>query len=247
MIDYSVYRMTPRERRDYYTVSLIALGFTGYLFYHSLLAAGLLCLLSLPLQRLYLAYLKKRRGRALLEGFRDFLYSISASIAAGRQMPQAIASAAEEIKAAYGEESDIARELGHIAGLIESSHADPAQLLRDFAERSGLEDIAAFSAAYSVCLRSGGDIEAVCIKSAELLLDKIEFREAADALIAEKKLDIAILGLMPHGILFFLNVSSYEYIELLYSGAKGRLLMSFALVLIGTALTAGIRITEIEL
>jgi len=247
MTDYSVYDMNRKELRDYYTVSGLVLGLLGYLFYHSLIAAVLLALLAIPLKKLYVSYLIRKRKDHLAEGFRDFLYSISASLAAGRQMPQAIAAAAAEMSASYGENSDIATELAHISALYGSAHADPAELLRGFAARSGLDDIASFAAAYSVCRRSGGDIESVCIKSAELLLDKIEYRESAQALIAEKKLDLAILSAMPPGILFFLNMSSYEYIELLYTSTGGRALMSLALLLMASALAWGLKMMEITI
>ena len=246
MTDYSIYELSRKEMRDYYTVSLIALGFGGYLFYHSIIASVLLCLLSFPLKRLYAGYLRQRRLDELLEGFRDFLYSLSASIAAGRQMPQAVEAAASELGAAWGEDSDIAAEILHISVLGRSAHADTADLLHGLAERSGLEDIASFASACQVCRKTGGDLESVCVKSASLLLDKIDFRESTRALIAEKKLDLIILGLMPPGILFFLNISSLEYIEALYTTAGGRFMMTASLLLMGLALFAGMKITDIS-
>ena len=220
---------------------------TGYLFYHSLLASALLMLAAVPGERFYRSHMAKKRRDRLLEGFRDLLYSISGSVSAGFKMPQAIGLAAEELSAAYGPDSDIAEEAADMDRRYRESHAQVPEMFEELSQRSGLPEIAQFSAACSVCSQCGGDLEDVCMRSASLLLDKLEFRAEVSSMIAEKKLDIAVLTAMPVCILFFLNMSSPDYLDLMYSGLKGRLIMSFCLLLIAAAMALGLKIVRIEI
>lgn len=219
----------------------------GYLFYHSLAASAVLALFAVPGERLYRSHMAQRRKDRLLEGFRDLLYSLSGSVSAGLKMPQAIGLAARELAVSCGEDSDIALELADMDVQYREAHTPVHVLLEDLAARSGLKEIEQFTAAYTVCSEKGGDIESVCVRSASLLLDKLEFQAEAKALIAEKKLDIAVLSAMPPFILFFLDMSSADYLDPLYSGLRGRLIMSFCLLLIAGAVLAGLRIVRIKL
>jgi len=64
---------------------------------------------------------------------------------------------------------------------------------------------------------------------------------------AQKKLDIALLTAMPVLVLLMLNISSFSYIAPLYTGAGGRLLMSFCLCGLIASVFLSIRITEISI
>ena len=228
-------------------MAVLILSVTGYLFYHSLIASALLSLISLPCEKMYRRRMARRRQSELLTGFRDLLYSLSGSVSAGLKMPQALCRAAEELAVSYGAQSDIAVETAYICRQYGEAHTPIAGLLEDLAARSSLPEIAQFAAAYTVCSESGGDIENVCMRSASLLLDKLQFRSEADAMIAEKKLDLAVLTAMPVVILFFLEMSSSDYMALLYESMRGRLIMSFCLLLIAVSLLAGIKIVDVKL
>lgn len=246
MTNYCVYIPSTKELVIYYCISSGLLFLIGLLFYRNIIFSLIFCLLSIPTRKLYLKYKNDKRSEALLEGFRDVLYSFSSSIAAGRQMPQAIADASKQLCASYGEKSDIYVEIAHIDTVYEQTHADIGQLLFDFANRSGLEEIKQFADAYLVCKKCGADLEAVCLKSATLLLDKIEYQSEVKTLVSQKKLDIALLTAMPIVILLFLNLVSYSYIAVLYESLVGRIVMTLCLALIAVALVWGLKIVDLK-
>lgn len=247
MTDYHFYKPNKEELLRYYPAACIALALLGLLFYRSLIMAAVCALAAFPLKRFYGEYLRRRRLENLQEGFRDALYSISGSVAAGRQLPQAISEAALSASSAYGADSDIAKELSHIASVYTESHGDAYALLSDFGRRSGLTEVTQFAQSCSICRRCGGDMEAVALKSASLLLDRIELGREVKGLIKQKKTDIWMLTALPLGTLVFLNLVSYSYLQPLYSGLSGRLLMTLCLLGICAALYWCIRITDIEL
>ena len=247
MTDYNVYRLNRNEILNYYSAAGILLALLGILFYRSLLMAVLCAFAAVPLKRFYADHLRKKRLERLQEGFKDALYSISGSVAAGRQLPMAIKEAAAGVCSTYGEDSDIAVELSHIVSVYSESHGDAYALLADLGSRSGLEEISQFARSCNICRRCGGDMESVALKSASLLLDRMELSREVKGLIQQKKTDIILLTAMPIGVLTFLNLVSFSYLEPLYKGLSGRLIMTLCLAAVCGALLWCIRITDIKL
>lgn len=236
-----------KDRARYFAAACCACFGLGLLFYRSVWAGLAACLASFPLERYYQSFYAEKRRERLLEGFKDALYTISGAVSAGRQMPFAISLAAKSSEETCGRDSDICRELSRISEKYESTNADMGQLLSDFADRSGVEEIGQFASVYVTCQRCGGDLELACLKCSELLLDKISLKNETRSLIDQKKLDIVLLTVMPVVILLGLNLLNYGYIAALYETAAGRVVMSLCLLLILCALLWGIKITKVEL
>ena len=247
MTDYTEYRPEKGERIRYYLTACPLLMLLGLLFYRHMAAAFACACLARPLERFYLRFRAQERRQKLLEGFRDALYTLSASVAAGRSMPAALQDAAMQSEASYGADADITRELSSIVDSYHAVHGDPAHLLTDLGQRSALPEIALFASSYSICRLCGGDLEDVCLKSAAILLDKLAFQSETESLMAQKKLDILLLVSLPLLMLAFLNLTAFSYIAVLYTTAAGRLLMSACLAAMGGAVFWSIRMIDIEL
>lgn len=247
MTDYSSYSPGKQERLRYYLSVCPLLALLGILFYRSIVMAAVCAVLAKPLERFYIAWQIRRRKNALQEGFRDALYAISASVAAGRSMPAALADASSQSESSYGTDADITRELRSIVDVYRSVHGDAAELLSDLGRRSGIPEIAQFASSYSICRLCGGDLEEVCMKSAGLLLDRLSFRKETESLMAQKRLDIALLVSLPLLMLAFLNLVSFDYISALYRSMAGRLIMTLCLLTMGGAVWWSVRIIDIDL
>ncbi|MBR5731130.1 MAG: hypothetical protein IKX89_04230 [Firmicutes bacterium] len=236
-----------KDRARYYAAACCVCFLLGLLFYRSAWAGLIACLASFPLERYYQSFYAEKRREGLLAGFKDALYTISGAVSAGRQMPSAIRLAAKSSKESFGADSDICRELLRIDEKYGSTNADMGQLLLEFAERSGIDEIGQFASVYVTCQRCGGDLELACLKCSELLMDRISLKNETRSLIDQKKLDVALLTAMPVVILLGLNLINYAYVSVLYETAAGRVVMSLCLLLIASALLWGIKITGMEL
>lgn len=238
--DYSEYRLSRRELIQFLLAGYLCLFLVFFLFFHSLIlsaAAGALIRLALPAYRSHLA---EKRRRKLNEQFKDLLYSLSASITAGRQMEEALIEAEENLTAMYPAHAPIIRELKHMKrGIVENNESDRV-LLADFARRSGCEDINSFVQVYLTCRSMGGDIERIISHTVNIMTDKIEISAQIAVLTAQKKLEGRIISLMPLAMLGALNLLSPAYIDVLYTTAAGRLIMGICLA----ATLAGIRMME---
>ena len=217
------------------------------LFYGNLWASLVIFCLSPFFEDRYASYLCEKRRSVLLDEFKEALYSVSASVAAGRQLPRALEDAAESAKMFLGDSSVIYPELKAISDKYRKQNASVEKLLCDFGERSGIEDISLFANSCSICRRSGGDLEELCLKSAFMIIEKIEYGKETEAVLAEKKTDMLILLLMPAVVLFFLNLFSFGYIRTLYECLQGRIVMTAALILIGTAFLWSLKIMKLKL
>lgn len=227
--DYSIYEFSEREKMIFYLGGYLSISSVVYLFYHSILLSllsGVLIKFAMPHLRKQLA---DKRINKLNMQFKDLLYSLSASVASGRQMEEAIVEAEENLSTMYNEDDLIMRELKHMRiSILENKESDKL-LLKDFAFRSKSEDISNFVQVYVTCRDMGGNLEKIIGHTTEILTDKINIERDIKAITSQKKLEGRIISLMPLLMLLFLNMFSQSYIEPLYTTFSGRIIMTGSL------------------
>jgi len=224
--DYSIYEMTDRERTLFFSAGYLAAAALMFLFYRSLILSAACGFLIVKLKPYYSSYRAKERIQKLNIQFKDMLYSLSSSIAAGRQMPQALVEAADSLAVMYGPKEPIMMELNHMKRCIIENNESDRELLADFARRSCCEDINNFVQVYIICRNMGGDLEKIIARTSAILTDKMNIEREIKALTAQKKFEGRLIALMPVAMLVILNLLSPSYIVPLYSGLPGRLLMT---------------------
>ncbi len=227
--DYSVYELSLKEKLFFFCAGYAAIAAAVYLFYNSAalsLVSGILVVRLIPYVKRRMA---ARRMDVLKEQFKDMLYSLSASVASGRQMGEALIEAEEDLSSMYDKDDLIMRELRHMkVSMIQNKESDKA-LLKDFAARSKNDDINDFVNVYVICRSMGGDLEKIISHTTEILTDKMSIEREIRAITAQKKTEGRIISAMPFLMLLMLNIFSYSYIEPLYTTLAGRLLMTAAL------------------
>ena len=93
---YDQYDLSVREKVQFFLCGYAAGFFLMMVFYKDLLIAatgGLACIFFLPL---YKGALCRRRRELLETQFRDFLYAVASSVAAGRQLRRALSAISTE-------------------------------------------------------------------------------------------------------------------------------------------------------
>lgn len=244
---YDSYELTQKESIRYYIISGLVLAGIGYLFYHNIFFCILLMSLTYPAKKYYIKHLSEKRKRELTGQFRDLLYSLSASFATGRHMKEALEDASEGLLLIYNEDSPICTELSYMVKKMKETKQSEEELLRDFAIRSCLDDIQSFVDIYSICKKSGGNLEKVVMKAAEVLLDKIDIQREIHKLTAQKRLESYIITAIPFVIIGFLHIASPDYLSIMYETLAGKMIMSFALLGIFISYIWSTKLTQIEL
>ena len=243
---YSYLVLSKKEKRDCVIIAYVCLFIAAYIFYHNIPLA-ILSGAALPLVvKRYAQYKAAKQKEMLVTQFKDLLYALSASFAAGRHMGEGLAEAQDNLRLLYDEDSPMVRELAHMLYQMKESRAGEEEILRDFAMRSGSEDIQNFIDVYFICRATGADVQRVILKASELLMDKISVEKEIKTLTAQKRFEGKIISLMPVVIILFLNLVSPDYMEGLYATLTGRVVMTVALFVIGYSYHLINKLTKIE-
>ena len=246
-IDYHSYTLSRREKWKFLSVMTVCATVVLYLFYHTMTVILVAFFFALYAQRFYVQGKIKKRKEILILQFRDLLYSLSASIGAGRHMSEALFCARTDLALLYEEGTPMLEELDRINWCIHASNENEEKLLYDLGKRSGVRDITAFAEIYYICLSTGGDLVRVVGITSQMLLDKLTIVQDIRSYTAQKRFEGKMIAVIPPFLLFFLTLTSPEYLLPLYIGTEGRILMTLALILLVMGYLLADHITDISM
>ncbi|MDK8181843.1 type II secretion system F family protein [Paenibacillus sp. UMB4589-SE434] len=245
VIDYSIYRLSLVERLSAIILAGVMLGAIGIIFYKNVIMAVLLALLGLLYPKLRRKQLMQKRKDELSLQFKQALYSLSSSLAAGKSVENAFREVLKDLRLLYPDPSTyILREFEIINNRVATGEPIEAAL-QDFSARADIEDIANFADVFVTCKRSGGDIVEVIRRTANIIGEKLEIKQDISVMIAQKKFEARALGIIPFGLVALLGYMSADYMAPLYTGV-GYVIMTVALVILIGALFLIQRIMNIK-
>ena len=244
--DYGIYRYSGKEcvRIAGKTAGMAAV--VGYLFYDSIWG----CLLLFPVFLAAELFGKKKliaeRRRHLTLEFRDALAGVSAALSSGYSAENAIGEALKDLRLLYPDGALIVREFVYMnARMRNGSTAE--EVLSDFGERSGTEDIRSFAEVFSAAKRGGGNMIAILQRSIDKINRRIEVKCEIRTFLAAKRYETLILKMMPFGIILYLRICSPGFLEPLYHNAAGIGVMTVLLLLYLGCAAAADRLMEVEI
>lgn len=245
-IDYSVYHLSVIERIRYSVMAGLFLFLVGYLFYRSIILSLILSLLGIfypAIKRKQL--IEKRKSKLQLE-FKDALAVIYTSISAGTSPTNAIIGARDELQRLYFEgEHDIIKEFDRMRQKIQFNER-VEDVLRNFSDRSGLEDVANFTDVFVMSMNTGGKQVEIIKSTINTIVEKIEIKREIETMVAEKKFEAKVMNVMPFLIMAGLSLSAGDYMESLFTTLMGRVVITIVLILLGIAYAVSQKIMRIE-
>lgn len=227
--DYDHYRLGRKELERYFLLTGGVLFVTGYVFYHSLLVSVLLCLLSAAGIPYYRRLLTDRRKNLMRLQFKDMLYSVASSVTAGRHLPEAIEESESAVSLIHGADSILAQEIRSMVRQMKEANASDEKVLADLALRTDIWEICEFADVCLTCRKTGGDLAKMIGRAVTLLSENIEIQREKEVLMVQKKMESRILAAMPLMVAGLINLSSSDYLDVMYTTATGRILMTGAL------------------
>lgn len=243
MRDYHVYHYSLKEHVRYFSEAMLLILLVSYLFYHSVLAVGLL----VPFYPIFLKIKAKRllqqQKQELCQQFKETIFSVAAALNAGYSVENAWREAKTEMTQMYGEQALMVQELQHILAHL-SMNVPLEELLYDFAQRSALEDVSSFCQVFFFAKRSGGDFIGIIRTTAERIGQKIELQRQLAADLAARRLESQIMNVVPLVILLYLNLTSPGYFDVLYGNISGVCIMSVCLIVYLAAYALSERMLE---
>ena len=197
--------------------------------------------LFLPVRR---EQLRKKRQHELGVQFRDMLESITTSLSAGDTVYQAFESAWSDIRLQYGESSYLALELEQIVQAPRSG-LTLETMLKDFAGRSGSEDIESFSNVFAVSYGAGGNMKDVMRRTHDIITDKMAITDEIRTKLSANKLELNVITVAPVFLMLLLRSTNESFAEK-FASLGGVVCITIAIVIFASAFRMGRRIVEIE-
>ena len=243
--DYHVYHMRLVDYLVGFALGF-ALGFVVMMVFFRIFTisaiAGIIC--GIPAIRFYQKYRKEKRQRDLLIEFRDLLEALTTSYSSGKNTMEAFAESYQDLLSLYGEKSDIVNETRIIiAGMTNNIIIE--NLLKDFADRCGLDDVASFAATFESGLRQGGDIKQVVWDSRKIINDKIEIEMEIKTILTEKENELNIMMVMP--LIIMCALSGIGTMSAVVNTPLTVTVKIFAILLFGAAYMMGRKIVNIRM
>ena len=162
-------------------------------------------------------------------------------------MLQALEESITFWEATYKENDFIMEELKYMTGRIRTGNEKDVDVLKDFAERSGLQDVADFVSVYESCRSTGGNLITAINRATVIIGDKISLEKELQTLMAQKAFESRIVACAPFLLMILLRIASPEYLNPMFETSQGRIITTLALTLMVAALLMMERINRIEI
>lgn len=244
--DYRVYILSRRQNMACLFIGGLGLFAVGYIFFQSVVLSLILIGGAVFVPKQWSRYMLRRRREALNLHFKQALYSLSSSLAAGRSVENGFREAIEDLKLLYPDgNNDLIRELAIICNRME--YGQPIEeALQDFSYRAGMEDVGNFADVFTTCKRSGGDLVEIVRRTSSIITEKLEISQEIGVMIAQKRFEAKAMLAAPILFLLFMEMSSPDYMQPLHSGA-GIIISAFSLVMYAVCSLWIIKIMDIKI
>lgn len=135
--------------------------------------------------------------------FRDGITSLSNSLSAGYSIENAFSEAIIDLKTIYEEDAYIIKEFYFIIARLKRNETIE-DILYEFADRTGIEDIYNFVQVFITAKRTGGNIIKIICNASKSIGDKIEIKREIKTLITAKKYESRIMNIIPFGMILYM-------------------------------------------
>ncbi len=177
-------------------------------------------------------WLRQRKRKQYLDGFREMLRSLTTSMQAGFSLENACKTALLELKDFYGQgRHPILFCLDEICRGIELN-IRVEELFFYFARETKVEDIYEFSAVLEIARNTGGNMVEILKNTSAHLQTRMEAEDEIQVCLSGIQFEKNIMLLMPLIMLLYLNLTGSSYTTALYDTIPGRVLMTILLLVL---------------
>lgn len=195
-IDYRVYHMNFGEKVQTFVIGAIVTAIVMYIFYERWYVSLFTCIIGgfvyIPMRQK--RKLEKRKHTLTLQ-FKEMLESVKSSLGS-ESVYDAFMKAKSDLAIQFPEDAYIMQELTLlIQGTMLKMRLE--DILMNFAERSGVEDIFNFATIFKTCYRRGGNMQEIVSRCITIINEKIEVNMEIETMIAGQKNEQNILLVLP--------------------------------------------------
>lgn len=190
-------------------------------------------------------HLNKKRLEQLKREFKEGIQALSSALDTGYSVENAFVEACKDLRLIYPDGSYITIEFKRIVQGIQMNKT-PEQMLSDFGERSGIEEIRNFAEIFTIAKKSGGDLLLIIRSTVQTIREKIEVQSEIETMMSGKRLEQKVMNIIPFGILGYVRMTSGELLDALYGNLFGISVMSVCLLIYLIAVKLAEKIVCVE-
>ena len=164
---------------------------------------------------------------------------------AGYSVENAIREVGRELAPLYDKDARIRKEYDRMTHQLDMK-MPAVEVLEQFAERTGQEDVEDFVNVFAASKKSGGDSITIIRNAVRIISGKIDTEKEIQTMIASKKLEFEIMCAVPFVIILYMKLTFGEFLNVLYGNMAGMIIMTVCLCVYITAYCIGRRIIRIE-
>lgn len=188
---------------------------------------------------------EEEKKQRLLEQFIHGIRVLDTALQAGLSMENAWIEVEKETAILYGKEVLFYQYVKEINRLV-SLNNPMERCVLEFAKKTEIEEILQFAEIFAYGKRSGGNWKKIIGNVVQRLSEKVEAEQEIVLMVAEKKLEQQVMNVIPLGMLAFLQISSWDYMSVMYHNPVGVLCMTIILIAYGLSIFLAERIMQIR-
>ena len=146
--------------------------------------------------------LEKRKNKLKLQ-FR-------ASFSSGSNVQNAFQAAYEDLNMQYEKKDYIVVEMQEILNGI-AQNINIEDMMRNFGDRSGNEDIRSFADVFEVCYRKGGDMKVIIHRTHNIISEKMAVADEIETKLTSNKMQHNVMSIMPVAVVMLLRVTNEAF------------------------------------
>ncbi len=244
-MNYREYSLNTKEKGQVCFLTFIVTSLVAVLFYRSIWGGLLTPFFYRIIYQKVNQYGKEKRDKALLDAFLSGIRTLNTALQAGLSMERAWKEVEKESRFQYGEESLFYMEVKELNRSVELN-VSIEKLFMEFANRTAMEDIMQFAEVLDYGKRVGGNWRKIIDATVYRMNEKYEVKQQIEVLVAEKKLEQQIMNVLPLVILAFLQLSSWDYMQVMYHNPFGVMIMTVVLIVYLIAVFMSEKILDIR-
>lgn len=165
-----------------------------------------------------------RKKHQLEIQFKDALQALTSSLQAGYSLEKGIEDACQICATIYGKESMICRLFGKLLW-GQQLNVPMLQLLEELEKESQLEVVTSFTEVVKATRKYGGNLPDMLQQLTGVIEDRLTVKSEILTVTASVRYEAYIMDAVPIAIIWYMNVSSPSFLQILYLGIAGRCFM----------------------
>lgn len=242
----SIYRLSAKETVLYGIEGMLVISVLGYFFYRSVI----ITILAYPLIYFYIIYksdvVKQKRKMEMRFQFKEILVSLSGSIRAGYSLENAFLEAEKDINAFYGKDVLISKELSILRTGLKNNKTITS-LISDMSKRCEIQEMKEFADVLIIGKQTGGNLLEIIDSYVRIVEDKFQVQQEIETIISSRKYEQRIMDCIPFVIIFYIELTSKGFFDVLYNNLLGKMIMTACLAVYIMAFLMAERIVNIKI